>query len=219
MHNKISIKNPAKQNLLRLAAMGLIGSALVTAPCQGAIYLSLMGNASRNNESSQVSYKKMDSKTFSVGAAVDVGTNLRLGVTHKQLFSSVDGMEKKRLTNDYYNAPGNAHVTANSLDLTIILYSGELLTPYLLAGFVFKKYEFESTKEDEAGGIYVEQTTAPFQGPFPSGGGGLGLKVNRSVSLKFQYTITPVPVQNPNETTSHFANDTDGQIGLSYQFD
>ncbi len=203
----------------------LVVAALASAatPAFSAIYLTGSVSASSAN-AGLMSY---DSRGGSASVAIDMGRFMRLGLTHRQQFQESRGVvgkdenscssdavvDKTTAEGDCLEYESKTHVVANSIDLTVILYDGQVFVPFLLGGAVVKTYSSETKKEG------LEDTVVkPTQiGPVPNVGGGMGIKLNKEFTLKLTYQASPGVVILSDGTTRRVW-DKDTSIGLSYQF-
>jgi hypothetical protein len=200
--------------MARLIKKHLLGALLLIAvsePAMAVVHFTLGGSQSQNNVGQ--SYL---ARAGSASVAMDLGEYFRIGITHRQEFSVNEGyVEYRTQKGQYYLSPGTTHVVANSVDLTIILYNGDTLVPFIQGGLVRKDYDFEVTKEDDDGQIITETGTAT-QGPVPSLGAGVGIKLNRSFTLKLSYVASPGYVTMPDGELAGKL-DTYTQVGITYQ--
>lgn len=171
------------------AAAFVAFAALTAEPAQAVIYLSIGGNASQNN----VPLSTYNSVAGSGSIAFDLGRYVRLGYTHRQEYQTTEGWAKEAGSEEYVEFYNLTHVTANSVDLTVILYEGDLFVPYLLAGGVVKTYRFENRK----GGV-TEKSDPLTMPPVPNLGAGVGIRLNRDFTLKLSYVASPGYSQEPN---------------------
>ena len=85
-------------------------------------------------------------------------------------------------------------IKANSLDLTLILYPGEVFVPYLTGGVIVKEYVWQYRDAK------TSFTSAPeTETPAPNVGLGLGVRLNRQFSLKLLFTASPSEYAQPGE--------------------
>jgi hypothetical protein len=198
--------------LLALAALTLAPRA------DAAVYLTGSIAASTSN----VPYQTYQSSYGSASLSFDVGPYLRLGYTYSQEYSIEDGYTEAAdaaQANDGKIAPDEAvHslsrsiVTAHSIDLTIILYEGQVFMPYLMAGVIKKLYRFESQTGDAD--PVVNEGTMPF---LPNLGAGVGLRLNQNFMLKLSFLASPGVVQRPEDSEPKSAWDRKLTVGLTYQ--
>ena len=121
----------------------------------GTVYVTGSVSASTSNVPMQTN----ESQAGSGSLAVDLGQYIRIGLTHKQEFqvssgykdtSEADTTSTTETPANYVEVASRTHVVSNSLDLTLILYEGQIFLPYLTIGGVIKNYRFET---EEAGVI------------------------------------------------------------------
>ncbi len=165
---------------------------------------------------SNVPLQTFESQAGSGSLAVDLGSYIRLGVTHKQEFQSSSGYKDTATeiapTPNYVEVYSRTHIVSNSLDLTLILYEGQIFLPYLTLGAVVKNYRFDSQEEGQ-----LSQTKKGSVGPVPNVGGGIGFRLNKDFTLKFSFTASPGLAQKPGEEKATSTWDRNTSIGLTYQ--
>lgn len=171
---------------LLIASLAFIA---VTTTANAVVYLTIGGNASQNN----VPLSTYNSIAGSGSIAIDLGRYVRLGYTHRQEYQSTQGWTKEDNNAQYIDFYNLTHLTSNSVDLTVILYEGELLVPYIVGGGVIKTYRFENRKA----GI-TEKSDPLTMPPVPNLGTGVGLRLNRDFTLKLSYVASPGYTQEPN---------------------
>jgi hypothetical protein len=201
-----------------LGALALTLPALVAAPASAAVYLTGSVSGSTTNAGLQT----YESEGAAASIAFDIGTFMRLGFTHKQQIQRTKGWTGETADDCAFDTDvsgckdykSRTHVTANSIDLTVILYPGEVVVPFLLGGVIVKSYETESTRGTGDDAV-VEKAVYP-SGPVPNIGGGLSFRLSKQFSLKLQYTASPGVMQKPDGTEQRLW-DKDASIGLTYQ--
>jgi hypothetical protein len=172
---------------------------------QAAINLSLGGSHSQSN----AGYQKIESGAGSAGISIDLGDYFRVGYTHRQELAATTGYQLKEASKEYVFFQSLSHVTSNAVDLTLILYAGEIVTPFIFAGVNVKHY---STDNRESDGTY-EHLDLVYPGP--QGGAGLGIRLNQKFSLKVTYTMSPGVTQIPGQAANQTL-DTYTQLGITY---
>ncbi len=196
----------------RLVIANLVALATLThyaVRSDAAVQLSLSGSHSDSNAGLQ----KVESGGVGAGLSVDLGTHFRLGFTHRQQMSNTYGYlyneEETEVEKKYPEYYSKSHVISNSVDLTIILYSGEIFTPYIFAGFGVKTYDIETREQ------FKETSKDQVSLPTPNGGVGLSIKLNQRFSLKMFHTVSlgvkKLPDQEAEQTTDSFS-----QLGIEY---
>ena len=175
---------------MRTYAAALVACTALTAiPARAVIYFSIGGSASQNN----VPLSTYNSVAGSGSIAFDLGRYVRLGYTHRQEYQTTEGWTKEDNSDNYIEFFNLTHVTSNSVDLTVILYEGELFVPYLLGGGVLKTYRFENRKAD------IREKSDPLtMPPVPNLGAGVGIRLNRDFTLKLSYVASPGYTSEPN---------------------
>jgi hypothetical protein len=176
--------------------------------CQADVYFTLSGNTQNSN----LIFQSVRSRIISGTAALDIGSFMRLGVTHRQKFE--DNQEYVLISDAdpnniiVENTKSSIHQTSNSLDLTLVLYEGALITPYINGGVVFKNYRITSSDADNKSVVLPPQ---------PSGGFGLGIMLSREFSLKISYTISPGMRWNPDRSRADRVLDNYTELGITYK--
>jgi hypothetical protein len=173
----------------------------------GAIHLSLQGSLSKN----YLGLQTHSSRSVSGSVAVDLGQYFRLGVTHREAFMEQEGYGQTDDTNTYVYAKTIQKVVSNSLDLTLILYYGDIFVPYVMAGVVVKNYDVETDSSTEG------RVRQKFSGPMvPNGGFGLGIRLSKDFSIKLSYTASPGVKQETPEVEAKSVLDDYTSVGITY---
>jgi hypothetical protein len=169
------------------------------------MHISLDGKHSESN----AGYQKIVSGAASAGLSFDMGGYTRLGYTHRQEVDSTTGYQVNSAGTGFVYFKKSSLVTSNSIDLTLILYAGDLFTPFVFGGVVSKQY---ATRIADSDG--VESYSYPDMGP--QGGAGLGIRLSQKFSLKVTYTmskgVAAIPGQQAQETIDSYT-----QAGISYE--
>jgi hypothetical protein len=175
-------------------------------------------------------YQKIETGAGSGTVDVDLGEYFRIGFTHREELASTTGYAPlKRTDGSTYKDSAGAErygkfaslskSKTNSVDLTIVLYAGDIITPYIFGGIAQKSYDIETQSQyvNESGEVVnaVEKTQVSF--PTPSGGAGLAIRLSQKFSLKMSHTMTMGMKQLPGEPLE---KTTDGysQVGISFAF-
>jgi hypothetical protein len=138
----------------------------------------------------------------------DLGRYFRIGVTHRQAKGLSKGYYAGRTVYEYKTS--KTHETANSLDLSIILYYGEVFVPFVQVGLVKKNYV---VTYDESPQPITNKISIP---PIPNGGFGLGIRLHENFSLKLSQTLSPgIRIPYPNAPAER-AVDTYSSVGITY---
>lgn len=194
-------------NLLRSALFAII-SLGVAAPqtAMSAVHVSLGGSQSESN----AGYQKIVSGAGSAGLSFDIGGYTRLGYTFRLESDQTTGYQLNTAGTQYVYFKKNSLVTSNSLDLTLILYAGDIFTPFVFAGIVKKQY---ATQIQDATGL-SESYSYPYAGP--QGGAGLGIRLSQKFSLKTTYTMSNgykvTPGQELQQTVDSYT-----QVSITYE--
>ena len=180
-------------------------TASISGTSLAAVHLSLGGSRSESN----AGYQKIESGAGSAGVSIDLGEYFRVGYTHRQELSSTTGYHLKEATNQYVYFQSRLHVVSNGVDLTLVLYGGEIITPFIFAGYALKQY---TTDMQEADGT-TEHMYLPL--PSPEGGAGMAIKLNQKFSLKITYTMSQGVTQLPGGEAQPVI-DSYTQLGIQY---
>jgi len=194
------------QLLRRIIGLAILASLLmVTKPAEAAVKFSLSGSRSESN----AGYQKIESGAGSIGLSMDLGEYFMVGYSHRQELSSTVGYQQKAATSTFVYFQTLSHVTSNAIDLTLILYGGEVVTPFIFAGLAVKHYIVDTKEADGT----VEHLDMPHPGP--QGGAGLSIRLNQKFALKLTYTMTDGIKQLPGEN-AEMSIDTYTQMGITY---
>jgi hypothetical protein len=190
-------------NILFLAIL----MSIISVSNQGlaAVKVSLSGSRSESN----AGYQKIQSGAASAGLSMDLGEYFMVGYTHRQELSSTVGYQQLEGTNTFVYSKTLSHVTSNAVDLTLILYGGDIVTPFVFAGLAVKHYMIDTTLD----GQEPQHVSMPHYGP--QGGAGLSIRLNQKFSFKLTYTLTDGIKQLPGESAEQTI-DTYTQMGITY---
>lgn len=197
-------------------ASGVLGVALLTMSTmsQAALHLSL---AAGQSPGSHAGYNVMKSQSASASVGVDLGQNFRVAYTLKQSKQSSSGYAMQSGTTDCLdsskcdNYESQMRILAQSVDLSLILFNGEVLTPFISAGLGVKKYTGETTQ----GSVTTEISTPSI--PAPQAGIGLALRLNRDFSLKLTETFSQGYTLEPGSATQTSTIDGEFEMGITYR--
>jgi hypothetical protein len=189
-----------------LSAFGLL---LASGNSYSAVHISLQGSSSVSDAGLQ-SYQK---NAFSASVSFDIGGQFRLGLTHREENNNTDGYTLNSLDNRYYHKSQKTFVTSNSVDLTIIIYYGKLLVPYIQGGLIIKEYQVIDTLAGVSSSASIQSP------PVPNAGAGLNIVLNRNFSLKISYNISPgYKILDPNDQDQiESVWDSYTSVGLTYK--
>lgn len=183
----------------------LFATFCVTSSAYGAVRFTLGGS----HEKSNAGYQQVESGGGSAGVSLDLGEYFRIGVNHREELGSTTGYHQLDGTTNYTYFKTKSNVSSNGVDLTLCLYNGEIVTPYIFAGLTSKHYIMSTTEADGS------TSTMDRVKPGPQGGVGLGIRLNEKFSLKLSETWSTGDYQVPGNE-AHGAVDTYSQVGLSY---
>jgi len=210
----------------RTRARGLVSAAvcatglLVAGQAQAFVYVTGSVSASTTTLPFQNSSTAYGSGTIDF----DLGRFIRLGYTYSEQVQQSQGYQE-----DDSNTSGNAvpsgidsHlyveaynrtiVTAHAVDLTLILYPGDVFVPFLLGGGILKNYTFETQQ-----GTQPKAVTQGAMPLMPNGGVGVGIRLNRSFTLKLSYLVSPGFQQAPKDAKIQRILDRQMTVSLSYR--
>lgn len=205
---------------MQLRALPLV-LLFASSPALGVVYITGSISASESN----VGLQTQESRGASGSIAFDLGRYIRLGFTHRQDMQTADGYVGEAEDTcvfgkdvsgcaTYYS---KTHIVSNSVDLTLILYEGDVVVPFIQGGAVIKTYTFQTETVKRDGSVEAEKTgPVPF-GPVPNLGAGLGIRLNRQFTLKLSYTASPGITQDPIENKEKVVWDKQMSLGLTYQ--
>lgn len=174
------------------------------------VHLAVDGSASNNDMGLQNNKRSMIRGSVSF----DVGSHLRVGVTHRLDTMITSGYRQSSTNINYYFEKNQTDVASNSLDLTLILFYGDLLVPYIQAGAIVKDYY---VKEQSGGITYIlDPGESP---PQPSAGAGLNIVLTKQFNLKLSYDVSPgYKIASPSEQEKiQMVLDTTTSVGLVYK--
>ena len=163
-------------------------------------------------ESSTQEYSTEKSVTYggtveaSLGVIFRVGYTLQIEDSKKDTYPYPDDDPNLR----YYVRQQN---TTHSIDLTMILYPGDVFVPYVFGGI--QKHYVKYTIIDYKSGASAE-IKSPMP-PNPTGGFGFGMRFSRQLMLKFSNRWVPGHSRVPGEPKAKNVLDTEQTIGLSFE--
>jgi len=189
----------------------------IATPSLAGAHLTLNGSQSESN----AGYQTIEAASLSAGIAFDLGQYMRLGYTHMQQLQASQGFacEKDDPGSEpdgnggYLSCPtfqSQSHIIAHSIELTLILYAGSVMTPYISLGAGPRSYKITSKK-----GSGPEETDTG-GGPTMNGAVGISFKLNNKFSLKLSYAMTGGVKKVPGVEKAKSTVDGGAQIGLQY---
>jgi hypothetical protein len=209
---------------MRIAA-AFLGSLLLSAPAVAETGFYLTGSLA--SSTSSMPYNSYSSNYGSASIGIDLGSLVRLSLTHSQEISTQEGFKDKQDRSgdanpandedpandgDLVSFANTTHVVGNSVDLQLILYEGMTFVPYVTGGLILKSYHFIQKEEGKEA---VESKLGPIPGP--NLGAGVGLKLNKQFTLKLAYIASPGYVRQPFDAETRTVWDKKVTLGLTYQ--
>ena len=191
-----------------LMTLFFIQILLINRTLSAATHFTVRGSITNNNLG--LNHQANNSTSFSV--ATDVGTFLRIGLTNRIAYTTLKGYTLQSDKETYLYSEETTKNTANSIDLTIILYMGKVFVPYLQLGIVKKNYLIQS----QAGNAEPVETAYSIP-PVPNAGFGLGIRLNQNFSLKLSTTFSPGVQQKTPDAEPQGILDNYTSIGLTYK--
>ncbi len=198
------------QTVFRILLTSVMASLLMASPAYAYLSFGLAGSGSTTHGGWEVKDEMSASGTISL----DLGSYFRIGYTHRQSREQKDGYKFTSTSSGqigYYEFQSNVRTIANSVDLTLVLYQGELLTPFIFGGIACKKYLVKSL--DLNGTTQYEVPDCPV----PNGGFGLAFTLNQNFSLRFSRTYSPGQVYSPTGEKPRNVLDSYSQVGITYK--
>ncbi len=199
-------------------------SVLAATDAVAGVYLT----GSVSTQTTNQAFQEAGSNYMSASLDIDLGRYVRLGYTY--------GLEKQQsqgykdpnvdlaqgMPADYCsvaancgNTFNNTTVVENSIGLTLILYEGQTLMPFLLGGGIIKTMTVDQQDYNIHGQLEETKTTTT-EPPEPYVGAGIGIRLSKDFTLKLSYQVSPsvtqLPGQKPTKTL-----DTRSTVGLTYQ--
>lgn len=179
----------------------LASFALLSLPLKASVHFTLAGKIKDSN----YGLLTQEENEASLSVAFDVGSYLRLGVTHRQETNTSKGFVESE--EGYAISTVTTKELADSIDLTIILYYGKIFVPYLQFGMIERHYTFISGTQEP------RTKRVPWQ---PNGGYGLAIRLNENFSLKLSQMFSdgvriPYPNAEPESTLDAYTS-----VGISY---
>ena len=181
---------------------------------QAATQVSIEGDQTHNN----TGLTTKSSGGIGGSLSQDLGSYFRLGLKFRQEEDHEVGFMEERDPTDktkkiYYKINTTVKMSISSLNLFIILYNGEVFTPYIFAGVARIQYDIH--KEVDG---YVSDDS--FWIPSPTGGVGLAFRLSPKFSIKFTYSMRQgILYSDPNDKLSAARTiDSTFEGGLQYSF-
>lgn len=187
------------------------------------------GSVAASNSS--IPYQAYDSRYISASIGVDLGSQLRLSYSYSQEESFTKGYTDIRSESDLTLAnatraeanddpdddnnlvtySSHSRVIGNSIDLQLVLYEGEIFSPYITGGVIKKMTTIDMEKDGDL------TKGKPVPGLGPNLGVGLGIRLNREFMLKLSYIASQGATREPFEPKAKTTWDRKATVGLSYK--
>jgi|GEM_PF-890357 len=168
----------------------LVGLALLFTETQAfaAAQLGLSGYRSAN----QAGMQQSDSSLLSASLSFDIFTMLQLGYTFRNESVNSYGKRENESTSKYVNFKDYRETLKQSLDLTIIPFTTQLVIPFVFGGIAQKTYIFQGQAEDINDNEPFQTVIRPGEGGNPSWvwNGGFGMKIPLSKDFSIKVTQT-----------------------------
>jgi len=187
-------------NVLSAAAFTLSGTV-----AQAGIHLSLSG--AQND--AHAGLQEIKSATGTGSVAFDLGAYLRLGYTFMAQTQSAVGWVKEEDQEVYYTYSSKSLMMSHAVDLTVVLYGGDVFTPYIFGGPARKSYDIETRQENKG----IQRDKGSYMSP--TGGVGLAIRIAQKFQLKLSQTYSMGAKIYPDQT-GESTIDTYSQIGIQY---
>ena len=163
---------------------------------------------------------------YSFSLQIGLGAYVRIGLTNERSLSTEKGYKAVCQTNcdpqaisadnpsasvlETYKQTTSA--VANSLDLTLVLYGGDVFVPYILGGAVMKTYKIV----ESYGTISNESAPQTIYGP--NCGLGLNIQLHRDLSLNLRYTVSDTGIKtDPITGLSSRVLEPSSSFGIEYK--
>jgi len=151
------------------------------------------------------------SSSGSAGFSFDLGTYFNIGLTYRNQYSYIKGYEQDEDTKEIQYSETKMNLSSYSLDLSIILYPGDVFVPYVFGGLVIKN--LSSRKEFPNSPPIIRDGKGI---PDWQGGAGVGLRFSERFTLKYSRTWTP-GTKLLKDGTAQRVTDYYQTFGLSYK--
>lgn len=197
------------QAILRLVIVAALTSLLAAPPAYSFVSFGIAGSGSTTSGG----WESSDELSASGSISLDLGSYFRVGFTHRQGTENKGGYKFTKTASGevgYYQFESNVKTISNSVDLTLVLYQGELLTPFIFGGIACKKYQVKAL--DLEGRTEYETPDCPV----PNGGFGLAIALSERFSLRFSKTYSPGKLFYPTGEMEATL-DSYSQVGISYK--
>jgi len=107
----------------------------------------------------------------------------------------------------------NSKVIQRGVGLTLILWHGDMVTPYVIGGALLKTYHIKSTQD----GVLVQDLEDTKGQTVPNIGAGVSFRLSKDFSLKASITASPGQVLRPGDTHLRSPGAKKTTFGQTYQ--
>lgn len=148
-----------------------------------------------------------------MSVAFDLGSHFRLGLTHREENNTQEGYVLNTADSAYYLKNQKMLITSNSIDLTLIIYYGKIVVPFIQGGAIIKDYAVTDTIAGLSSSSSIQSP------PVPNAGIGTNIVLNRNFSLKLSYNVSPgYKIADPTDQDQIEAVwDSYTSIGVTYK--
>ncbi len=187
---------------------------LSASPALAGVSLGISGTDSTSNSL----FKTKDSGGISATISLDLGSYFRIGYTHRQATETEDGWEAQTNGTETSLVPIDKYYKeySNAIDLTVVLYQGQIFTPFIFGGGVCKRFRINNKVGDQHD-AYSDKSECPL----PNGGFGLAINLNQNFSLRFSRTYSAAGITVQQQEDGSFlpkrAIDVYSQYGITYK--
>ncbi len=178
------------------------------------MHISLTGYDSKTHAKRQISANS----SLGGSIAVDIYSYLRLGLSYSEREESTYGRQEYRDASGSLLLPkfeNTVTISQYSLDLTVVLYNGQLVTPYVFGGAAKKSYKYSLFHEYDNLGEPIVVKVQPKEWVW-NAGIGLQMLLSTRLSLKLSYSFSEGQ-KTDSKGNVGTALDTYLQYGLSYK--
>jgi hypothetical protein len=177
------------QTIFRILIVGL--ALLITeSHALAAAQLGLSGYRSAN----QQGLRSSDSSLMSASLSFDIFTMLQLGYTFRNESKNEYGRRENASTEKFVNFTEYNETLKQSLDLTIIPFTTQLVIPFAFGGIAQKTYILKGVAEDINDGDPYQLIYRPGEGNNPlwvwNGGFGMKIPLSKDFSIKVTQTYS-----------------------------
>ena len=202
--------------MLQFAAWGFI-SLFLTEAASAFVSVGISGNSS----STHSGLEQSSDTSLSASVSFDLGSHFRIGYTHRQSWEKKSGLKifdsNDGVSVSLENFSETTLSTIKSLDLTIVLYQGQLIVPFVFGGIAWKSYDVSEYSDTKGYRSYSPETD-----PVWNAGGGLAITLSERFSLKVSKSFSPGKVYTFDSeqnaiVSARRVTDAYTQVGITYK--